>query len=149
MASGLAAAMEDLNEISRGIHPAILSKGGLGPALRSLCRRAAVPVELEVGTFSRLPESVEVAAYYVASEALTNIVKHAHASVVHLGADVCDGVLQLAIRDDGVGGADPTRGSGLVGLRDRVDAMGGNIVVESPIGAGTSVLVELPAVTSG
>ena len=144
MASGLAAAQEDLKEISRGIHPAVLSKGGLGPALKSLCRRAAVPVELEVGTCPRLPESVEVAAYYVVSEALTNVVKHARASVVGVTAEVRDGVLQIALRDDGVGGADPSRGSGLVGLRDRVDAMGGNIVVESPVGAGTCVRVAMP-----
>ncbi|MCU1428487.1 MAG: two-component sensor histidine kinase [Actinomycetia bacterium] len=145
MATGLAAAMEDLNAISRGIHPAILSKGGLGPALRSLCRRAPVPVELELGVFARLPDPVEVAAYYVASESLTNIAKHARASVVNVFAEVRDGILQLAIQDDGVGGADPSRGSGLVGLRDRVDAMGGTIVVESPVGKGTHVLVALPA----
>jgi signal transduction histidine kinase len=136
--------MEDLKEISRGIHPAILSKGGLDPALRNLSRRSAVPVELEVGNCPRLPESVEVAAYYVASEALANVAKHACASIVRVSAGVRDGVFQLVIRDDGVGGADPNRGSGLVGLSDRVDALGGDIVVESPVGAGTSVLVALP-----
>lgn len=143
-ANGLAAAVEDLQEISRGIHPAILAKGGLGPALTTLCARAAVPVELDVRTDRRLPDSVEVAAYYVVSEALTNVTKHARASVVHVAVDVRDGLLHLAIRDDGAGGADPTRGSGLIGLRDRIDAMGGTIVVESPLGAGTSLLVTLP-----
>ena len=143
-ASGLAAAVEDLQEISRGIHPTILSKGGLEPALRNLCARAAVPVELDVRTDGRLPESVEVAAYYVVSEALTNVSKHARASVVRVAVRVGDAMLHLAIRDDGVGGADPRRGSGLIGLRDRVDAMGGTIVVESPVGAGTSLFVALP-----
>jgi signal transduction histidine kinase len=143
-ASGLAAAVEDLQEISRGIHPTILSKGGLGPALANLCARAAVPVELDVRTKRRLPDSVEVAAYYVVSEALTNVTKHARASAVRVAVQVGDGILHLAIRDDGVGGADPRRGSGLIGLRDRVDAMGGTIVVESPIGAGTSLFVVLP-----
>jgi signal transduction histidine kinase len=143
-ASGLAAAVEDLHEMSRGIHPAILSKGGLGPALKTLCRRAAVPVELDLRTSRRLPESVEVAAYYVVSEALTNVAKHAHASVVRVAVEVHDDMLQLAIRDDGAGGADPRRGSGLTGLHDRVDAMGGTIAVESPVGAGTSLLVALP-----
>jgi signal transduction histidine kinase len=144
VARGLAAAMEDLHEISRGIHPAIVSRGGLGPALKSLCRRAAVPVELVVGSCPRLPESVEVAAYYVVSEALTNVAKHASASTARVSADVRDGILQLAVRDDGVGGADPRRGSGLIGLRDRVDAMGGTLVVESPVRSGTSLLVALP-----
>jgi signal transduction histidine kinase len=143
-ANGLAAAVEDLQEISRGIHPAILAKGGLGPALRTLSERAAVPVELDMRTDRRLPDSVEVAAYYVVSEALTNVSKHARASVVRVAVDVRDGLLHLAIRDDGAGGADPTRGSGLIGLRDRIDAMGGTIVVGSPLGAGTSLLVTLP-----
>jgi signal transduction histidine kinase len=144
IARGLAGAMEDLQEISRGIHPAIISRGGLGSALKNLCRRAAVPVELVVGNLPRLPESVEVAAYYVVSEALTNVAKHARASNVRVGAEVSDDILQLAVRDDGVGGADPGRGSGLIGLRDRVDAMGGKLVVESPADAGTSLFVALP-----
>jgi signal transduction histidine kinase len=143
-ASGLAAAVEDLQEISRGLHPTILSKGGLEPALRNLCARAAVPVELDVGTDRRLQESVEVAAYYVVSEALTNVSKHARASVVRVAVQIGDAMLHLAIQDDGVGGADPRRGSGLIGLRDRVDAMGGTIVVESPVGVGTSLFVALP-----
>jgi signal transduction histidine kinase len=144
MASGLAAAVEDLQEISRGIHPAILSKGGLGPALKNLSARAAVPVELEVNTDGRLPESVEVAAYYVVSEALTNIAKHAGAAHARVTAETNGGSLRLAIRDDGAGGADPSRGSGLIGLCDRVEALGGTIVVESPPGEGTGILVTLP-----
>jgi PAS domain S-box-containing protein len=143
-ASGLAGAVEDLQEISRGIHPAILSKGGLAPALRTLARRAAVSVELDARLPGRLPERVEVAAYYVVSEALTNAAKHAGASVVHVTVDAGDAVLELAIRDDGVGGADPDRGSGLVGLRDRVAALGGTIEVTSNPGRGTSLVARIP-----
>jgi len=142
-------AVKDLQEVSRGIHPAILSRGGLGPALRTLARRAAVPVELDVRTDRRLPERVEVAVYYVASEALTNAAKHAHASVMHLDLEADDTTVQLSIRDDGVGGADPTRGSGLVGLRDRIEALGGNIEITSPAGGGTSLIVRIPVDRAG
>ena len=141
---GLASAFDELREISHGIHPAILSEGGLKPALRALCRRSAVPVELEVRAERRLPEPVEVAAYYVVSEALTNAAKHAGASVVNVELDTHDAILQLAIRDDGVGGADPGQGSGLVGLSDRIDALGGTLQVTSPAGSGTTLLIELP-----
>jgi PAS domain S-box-containing protein len=140
----LAGALEDLVEIARGIHPAILSEGGLGPALKSLARRSAVPVELELASDRRLPEPVEVAGYYVVSEALTNAAKHAHASVVHVELKADDSVLQLAIQDDGIGGADFNQGSGLVGLGDRVEALGGRIEVASPPGSGTSLLVRIP-----
>jgi PAS domain S-box-containing protein len=143
-ASGLAGALEDLVEISRGIHPAILAKGGLTPALKALARRSAVPVELEVRAETRLPAQVEVAAYYVVSEALTNTAKHGHASTVHVAVEARDGVLELSIRDDGSGGADPRRGSGLIGLTDRVHALGGTIDVASPVGEGTTLLVRLP-----
>ena len=141
---GLAGALEELQEISRGIHPAILARGGLAPALNTLARRSAVPVELAVRTETRLPEPVEVAIYYVVSEALTNTAKHAHASAVHVAVEARDGVLELSIRDDGSGGADPTRGSGLIGLTDRVDALGGTIEVASPVGQGTTLLITLP-----
>lgn len=141
---GLAGVLEELQEISRGIHPAILSQGGLGPALKTLARRSAVPVELDVQAQRRLPAQVEVAAYYVVSEALTNAAKHANASVAHVDVEASDGVLQLSIRDDGDGGADPGRGSGLIGLTDRVEALGGTIEVVSPLGEGTSLLVTLP-----
>ena len=127
-----------------GFTPSILSEGGLGPALRSLRRRSAVPVELDVHAERRLPERVEVAAYYVVSEALTNAAKHAHASVVKVELDAHDAILQLAIRDDGIGGADPSRGSGLVGLSDRIEALGGTLEVTSPTGGGTTLLIELP-----
>jgi signal transduction histidine kinase len=134
----------DLRELSRGIHPAILSEGGLGPALRTLARRSSVPVQLQVEMEGRLPERVEVTAYYVVSEALTNVAKHANASAVEVDVDRDDGLVRLAIRDDGVGGADPVRGSGLIGLKDRVEGTGGTLHVESPPGQGTSLLVELP-----
>jgi signal transduction histidine kinase/uncharacterized small protein (DUF1192 family) len=136
--------VDDLREIAHGIHPAILSEGGLAPALRTLARRAAIPVELDAAPVARLEEPIEVAAYYVVSEALTNATRHAHASVVRLTVEQRDGSLRLAIRDDGGGGADPSRGSGLIGLRDRVEALDGSIRVDSPAGAGTLIVVELP-----
>jgi signal transduction histidine kinase len=142
---GLAGALDDLREVSRGIHPAILSEGGLGPALKVLARRSAVPIALDVDVDSRLDEHVEVAAYYVVSEALANAAKHAEASVVELQVRRRDGVLVLSIRDDGIGGADPKRGSGLLGLRDRVASLGGTISVASPAGEGTALHVEFPA----
>jgi signal transduction histidine kinase len=148
-AQRLSAAVDELQEISRGIHPAILSRGGLKPALRNLARRSAIPVDLEVGTERRLPPPVEVAAYYVVSEALTNAAKYAEASLVRVGVEARDGALRLTIRDDGVGGADPARGSGLVGLRDRVEALGGELDVESPEGGGTALLVVIPLGTLG
>jgi PAS domain S-box-containing protein len=143
-ASGLADAVEDLQEISRGIHPAILSRGGLAPALETLVGRAAVPVKLTTRIHRELPESVEVAAYYVVSEALTNAAKHAQASAVHVELRAEDSIVALAIRDDGVGGADPAHGSGLVGLRDRVEALGGTFEVASAPGVGTSLLATIP-----
>ena len=121
-----------------------MSQGGLGPALRTLARRSVVPVELALHAERRLPERVEVAAYYVVSEALTNAAKHAHASVVKVELDAHDAILQLAIRDDGLGGADPSRGSGLVGLSDRIKALGSTLEVTSPTGSGTTLLIELP-----
>jgi signal transduction histidine kinase/PAS domain-containing protein len=143
-ADGLAGALEELQEISRGIHPAILTQGGLLPALKALARRSAVPVELEVRVEARLPEPVERAVYYIVSEALTNTAKHANASAVDIVVEARDGVLALSIRDNGRGGADPTRGSGLIGLTDRVDALAGTIQVASPVGAGTTLLITLP-----
>jgi len=144
IAAGLMDAVAELREISHGIHPAILSHGGLGPALRTLVRRSTIPVELNVATDTRMPEPIEVAAYYVASEALTNSAKHAQASRVEVSLATRNGSLMLAIRDDGVGGADAGRGSGLVGLQDRVEALGGTIGIDSPPGGGTSLVVTLP-----
>jgi signal transduction histidine kinase len=141
---GLASVLEELRETARGIHPAILAEGGLEPALKTLARRCPIPVELRVRAGARPPERVEVAAYYVVSEALTNTAKHARASVVHVEVETVERVLRVAVTDDGAGGADAAKGSGLIGLRDRVEALGGAISVESPLGGGTSVLVKLP-----
>ena len=144
VADELSAVVDELREMARGIHPAILSDGGLRPALRTLARRAAVPVELDITTGARFPQPVEVAAYYVVSEALTNAAKHADASCVSVSVAAQERALCLSVRDDGVGGAAPRRGSGLIGLRDRVEALGGTIAVASPQGTGTTVRVRLP-----
>ena len=144
VASEVNAVIDELREISRGIHPAVLSEGGLGPALRTLARRSTIQVELHDVTEGRLPEPVEVAAYYVVSEALTNAAKHAKASRVDVEANVQDRSLRLSIRDDGAGGANPANGSGLIGLRDRVEALGGSIEISSPPGHGTHLVVRLP-----
>lgn len=144
---GLVGALDELRDLSRGIHPAILSEGGLTPALKALARRSAVPVQLDLAIDERLGDHVEVAAFYVVSEALTNAAKHARASAVEVSAQVDDGILRLTIGDDGVGGADPARGSGLTGLTDRVTALGGTIGIASPPTRGTSLRVELPIVS--
>jgi signal transduction histidine kinase len=141
---GLTSVLDGLREIALGIHPASLSEGGLGPALKTLARRSPLAVELDVRAEGQLPEHVEVAAYYVVSEALTNAAKYADASVVHVDVHARDRVLLVAVRDDGLGGADPARGSGLLGLKDRAEAIGGTISLHSPHGAGTSLHVELP-----
>ena len=132
-----------IREISHGIHPAILSEQGLTVALKALARRSARPVELDLRTARRLSDHVEVAAYYAVSEALANAAKHAHASAVHVELDAPDATLRLAIRDDGIGGADP-RGSGLTGLRDRIEAVGGTFGVTSPADGGITLLIEIP-----
>ncbi|MGI5127612.1 GAF domain-containing sensor histidine kinase [Pseudonocardia sp. CA-107938] len=142
--NGLADALGELREISRGIHPAILSEGGLGPALKALARRSAVPVELQVQADRRVPERIGVAVYYVVAEALTNAAKHAAASVVRVDVDATGELVRLSISDDGVGGADPAHGSGLIGLGDRVEALGGTVQVTSPSGVGTTLFVTLP-----
>ncbi|QRP42724.1 GAF domain-containing protein [Amycolatopsis sp. FDAARGOS 1241] len=143
-----ATALDELRDFARGIHPSVLAVGGLRPALKGLARRSSVPVELAVLVDRRLPEPVEIAAYYVVSEALTNVAKHAGASTVHVEVEIVDGggadsgVLQVRVRDDGRGGADFAGGSGLVGLKDRVEGLGGPLGVQSAPGAGTAVLAE-------
>ena len=149
VAAELMGVIDDLREISHGIHPAILSNAGLRPALRALGRRSAVPVELDVRVDGRLPEPVEVGAYYVVSEMLTNAAKHARASVVEVDAETSGGTLRVRVHDDGVGGADPVRGSGLLGLKDRIEALGGTFSVHSPAGRGTTVTCELPVTADG
>jgi PAS domain S-box-containing protein len=145
VASGLGEVLAELRELSRGIHPAILTDGGLVPAVRTLARRSVVPVQLDIDVPGRLPQRVEVAAYFVISEALANVAKHARASTVQVRAGIRHGTLELLIRDDGTGGADPSRGTGLIGLTDRVEALGGTIGISSPAGAGTQITVSLPA----
>jgi signal transduction histidine kinase len=142
---GLGEAVDELREIARGVHPAILSQGGLGPALRSVARRAAVPVQVSVaGDLPDLAEPIEIAAYYVVSEALTNAAKHAAASRVVVDARVVDECLRVEVSDDGCGGATRTAGSGLIGLSDRVDALGGALSLDSPPGRGTRITATLP-----
>jgi signal transduction histidine kinase len=142
-------ALDELRETARGIHPAILAERGLAPALKTLARRSPVPVDLQVQVNERLPEPVEVSAYYVIAEALTNAAKHARASTISVQTQVADDVLLLAVRDDGAGGADFTRGTGLAGLKDRVEALGGRIFLDSPRGAGTSLQAEFPLTVNG
>ena len=144
IAAGLDDVLDDLRETARGLHPVMLSRGGLEPALKALGRRSPVPVELDVRASKRLPEPVEVAAYYVVAEALTNAAKYAHASLVSVEAEVINGDLRVSVQDDGVGGANPARGSGLVGLTDRVEALGGKLTLHSPTGRGTTLRIKLP-----
>jgi GAF domain-containing protein len=144
VATELTGVLEDLRELARGLHPAALADGGLRPALKALARRSAVPVRLDVRVDGRLPDPIELAAYYGVAETLTNSARHAGATVVDVDAGTIDGVLHVLVRDDGRGGADPTRGSGLVELTDRVEALGGRLSLLSPPGAGTTVKIALP-----
>jgi signal transduction histidine kinase len=142
--TALTLALAELREISQGIHPAVLVERGLGAALDDLARRAALPVRLDMALDARLPEPVEAAAYFAASEALTNAAKHAHAGEVRLSARRAGATLVVEVADDGIGGAAPGAGSGLRGLTDRVEALGGRLLVSSPSGRGTVLRVELP-----
>jgi signal transduction histidine kinase len=144
VADGLGAALEELRVIARGIHPAVLAKGGLQPALKALGRRCPVPADLRVQVADRLPGPVEIAAYYVVSEALTNAARHACATAVQVEVTAGETMLRVSIRDDGCGGADIGRGSGLTGLQDRVEALSGRITLHSPSGAGTALEVHIP-----
>jgi signal transduction histidine kinase len=137
--------VNELRELAQGIHPAVLTRGGLEAAIKSLARRSAVPVEFDAEIPRRLSESVEVAAYYVVAEALCNAWKYARASTVRITAATRQGRLCLTVCDDGVGGADPSRGSGLIGLVDRIEALGGSIEITSRSGQGTLLRVELPS----
>jgi PAS domain S-box-containing protein len=141
---GLGSVQDELREIARGIHPAILAEGGLARALRTLARRSAVPVALEAEIEVDLSEPVEVAAYYVVSEALTNTAKHANASQTAVDVKVAAGVISVQVTDDGKGGADPMMGSGIVGLKDRVEALGGSLSVQSAVGHGTCLQARIP-----
>jgi signal transduction histidine kinase len=144
IAERISGVFDQVREISHGIHPAILSERGLQAALKALARRSAVLVELDLRVERRLPDHVEVAAYFAVSEALANAAKHAHASAVHVELKAAGAIVRLTIRDDGIGGADPARGSGLTGVSDRVEAVGGTLEVTSPAGGGTTLLIEIP-----
>ena len=140
----LRSALRELRELSSGIHPAILVESGLNPAIHSLAEHAAVPVHIDAAPDDRLPARVEACAYFVVSEAVTNAAKHASATSVHVRLDHGGGALHVSVQDDGVGGADRSSGSGIAGLHDRVAALGGTLVVASPVGKGTRVSAELP-----
>jgi signal transduction histidine kinase len=144
IASELNEVVDELRELTLGIHPGVLAHQGLGPAMRTLARRSVIPVELQTVVDERLPEPIEVAAYFVTSEAFANAAKHAQATLIEVSLTTSDSSLLLSIRDDGVGGADPTRGSGLVGLTDRVEAIGGTLDITSAPGEGTSLVLTLP-----
>jgi signal transduction histidine kinase len=143
-AAGLTDALDELREIARGIHPAILAQGGLAPALKALARRSPIPVDLTLRIGRGPPEPVEISAYYVVAEALTNATKHAEATAVTVTAETADDLLRLTVHDDGRGGADYARGAGLAGLKDRVEALSGRIYLDSPRGGGTILRAEFP-----
>jgi signal transduction histidine kinase len=140
----LARALQELRELSRGIHPAALTERGLGAALQELAERAALPAYVELSVDSRPPWRVEAAAYFAVSEALTNAAKHSQAGEVRIAVSYEEPVLVAEVVDDGIGGAAAGRGSGLQGLTDRVQALGGRLIVSSPPGLGTTVRVEIP-----
>jgi signal transduction histidine kinase len=144
--------LDELRELTRGIHPMLLAEAGLAPALDALARRSTVPVELDVAVEGRLPEQVEIAAYYGVSEALTNTAKHAAASIVQIQVDTIQhehtDTLRVQVHDDGRGGATLAGGTGLLGLKDRVEALGGRIILDSPTDAGTTLRLELPLTTT-
>jgi signal transduction histidine kinase len=139
----LGVALEELRELARGIHPAVLSDRGLGPALGGLAARAPLPVTLSIPD-TRLPPAVEAAIYYVVAESLTNVAKYAEASAAWVDVALTDSRVMVSVRDDGAGGADPAGGSGLRGLADRLAALDGKLAVESPVGDGTCIQAEIP-----
>jgi signal transduction histidine kinase len=137
-------ALAEIRELARGIHPVVLSRAGLAAALRSLAERSSVPVRIATAPAERFPAPLEAAVYFVVSESLTNVGKHALASQATVSVTTSDGWLRVEVSDDGVGGADTANGSGLLGLEDRVAALGGRLRIDSPIEGGTSVMAELP-----
>ena len=143
-AQGLNGVFKTLQEVSRGIHPAIMSMGGLGASIKSLARRSTVPVDLHLDIGRRLPDHAEVAVYQIVSEALDNAAKHAGATMVQICAETENAVFRLSVQDDGIGGASLDDGAGLIGLQDRVEALGGHMEVVSPAGHGTALLVKIP-----
>jgi signal transduction histidine kinase len=150
LAAEVTGTLDEIRVAAQGIHPAVLTKKGLDAALCVLSRRSAIPVRLDIKPHGRIPRHVETSAYYVVAEALTNAAKHAHASTVTVTveANTTDAVLRIAVSDDGVGGADFTHGTGLTGLKDRVEALNGRFLLDSPHGAGTTVRMALPLATT-
>jgi len=144
LAADVTDAVEELREIARGLHPAALAFGGLPHALSLLAGRSAIPVTLDIRFDGRLPHPIELAVYYAVAEALTNTAKHAEATVVEVRLQIDRGWLHVQARDDGRGGADFHRGSGLLGIKDRIETLGGRVAFRSPAGAGTTVDIELP-----
>jgi signal transduction histidine kinase len=142
--SELAAALDELRQLAHGIHPAVLTEQGLGPALRTLAERSPLPVEIERVPDERLPAAIEAAAYFVVSEALANAVKHSHATSMSAVVASGGGSLVVEVDDDGIGGAATRPGSGLAGLEDRVQALDGQLTLSSPAGSGTRLRAELP-----
>jgi signal transduction histidine kinase len=140
----LTQALEELRELARGIHPAVLSARGLGAAVEALAVRSPLPVRVVEVPEDRLPEAVEAAAYFTISEALTNVAKYAGASEATVAVRRTDGHAEVEVADDGVGGADPGRGSGLRGLADRLGALDGRLSLDSPPGSGTTLRAEIP-----
>ena len=145
----LDAALEELRELARGIHPSILSDRGLEAALAAVAGRCTVPVELALDDCGKLPLSVATTAYFIVAEALTNASKHANADRLEVRVAVGEGHAMVEVRDDGSGGVDPARGSGLSGLSDRVSALGGTLDIESPVGAGTKIRARIPLTAPG
>jgi signal transduction histidine kinase len=149
VAEKLAIALSELRELARGIHPAILTEHGLGPSLEALAARMPLPVELDVQFDGRLPPSVEAASYFLCAEALTNVSRYSSASLARVTLARADGVLRVEIADDGVGGADLTNGSGLRGLEDRLGAVDGELLLDSPVGGGTRLVATIPLEETG
>jgi signal transduction histidine kinase len=145
-AGELDAALEELRELARGIHPALLSERGLETAIETLARRAPLQVQLERMPEERLPEAVELAAYFVVAEALTNVAKYAAASRATVDINRVNGKLVVQVKDDGVGGADPDAGTGLRGLRDRLAVIEGRLEIDSEPGQGTTITAKIPCV---
>ena len=144
LADVLTETLDEIRDLARGVHPAILVEAGLGGALHVLAQRSALPVRLHLHADDRMPAESEATAYYVVSEAFANAVKHARASAVDIQVDMLEGMLTVQVSDDGVGGADASCGSGLTGIRDRVEAVGGTLAVHSPPGSGTVLTARLP-----
>jgi signal transduction histidine kinase len=145
----LDAALEELRELARGIHPSILTDRGLEAALAAVAGRSTVPVELDLDSRGKLPLSVQTTAYFVVLEALTNASKHAHSDRIEVRVAVGEGSAMVEVRDNGSGGVDPARGSGLSGLADRVSALGGTLEIESPVGGGTTIRARIPVTAPG